>query len=95
MCVFRYVVIVNLVVEKRLDMAGVMFSICLSGKCGCGEFIYVRLVIELIFQLFMKWYVLLVVWRGRLAEAILFLGVTLSVRGVIMFIGMIRVLVLW
>ena len=36
MCVFRYLVIVNLVVVKRLGIAGIMFSICLSEKCGCG-----------------------------------------------------------
>ena len=65
MFVFRYIMIVNLVVVKRLGIAGMMFSICLGEKCDFVLFIDFWLVIELGFQLFMKWYALLFVWRGR------------------------------
>ncbi len=56
--------IVNLVVVKRLGIAGVMVFICLGEKCDFVLFIKFWLVIELGFQLFMKWN-LLFVWRGR------------------------------
>ena len=36
MCIFRYIMIVNLVVVKRLDIARIMFFVCLSEKCKCG-----------------------------------------------------------
>ena len=65
MFVFRYIMIVNLVVVKRLGIAGMMFSICLGEKCEFVFFMDFWLVIELGLQLFMKWYVLLIVWRGR------------------------------
>jgi hypothetical protein len=65
MFVFRYIVIVNLVVVKRLGIAGMVFSICPGEKCGSVLFVYFWLVIELGFQFFMKWYLLLFVWRGR------------------------------
>ena len=59
MFVFRY--ILNLGVIKRLDIAGMMLSISLGEKCGFILFVYV----DLVFQLFMNWYLLLFVWRGR------------------------------
>ena len=59
MFVFRY--ILNLGVIKRLGIPGMMFSISLGEKCGLILFIYV----DLVFQLFMNWYLLLFVWRGR------------------------------
>ena len=64
MFVFRYIVIVNLVVVNRLGIAGMMLSLCLGEKCDFVLFIYFLFVIELGFQLFMKWN-LLFVWRGR------------------------------
>ena len=54
--------IVSLVVVKRLGIAGMVFSICLGEKCGFVLFVGFWLVIELGFQLFMKWYLLLFVW---------------------------------
>ena len=65
MLVFRYIVIVYLVVENRLGIAGMVFSICMGEKCGFILFVGIWLVIELGFQLFTKWYLLLFVWRGR------------------------------
>ena len=64
MFVFRYIVITNLVVVNRLGIAGMVLFLCLGGKCDFGLFIYFWLVIELGFQLFVK-YNLLFVWRGR------------------------------
>ena len=64
MFVFRYIIIVNLVVVKRLGLAGMIFSISLGEKCEFVLLINFWLVIELGFQLFMKWN-LLFVWRGR------------------------------
>ena len=61
MLVFRYIMIVNLVVVKRLGIAGMMFFICLGEKCEFIFFIDFWLVIELGFQLFIKWYVFLFV----------------------------------
>ena len=57
--------IVNLVVVKRLGIAGMGFSVCMGEKCGFVLFRDFWLVIELGFQLFMEWYLLLFVWRGR------------------------------
>ena len=57
--------IVNLVVVKRLGIAGMGFSICMGEKCGFVLFGDFWLVIEIGFQLFMTWYLLLFVWRGR------------------------------
>ena len=54
MFVFRYIVIVHLVVENRLGIAGMVFSICMGEKCGFVLFVDFWLVIELGFQLFMK-----------------------------------------
>ena len=65
MFVFRYIVVVYLVVENRLGIAGMVFSICVNEKCGFVLFVDFWLVIDLGFQLFMKWYLLLFVWRGR------------------------------
>jgi hypothetical protein len=65
MFVYKYIVIVNLVVVKRLGIAGMVFSICLGEKCGFVLFIDFWLVIESGFQFFMKSYLLLFVWRGR------------------------------
>ena len=65
MFVFRHIVVVYLVVENRLGIAGMIFSICMGEKCGLFLFVDFWLVTELGFQLFMKWYLLLFVWRGR------------------------------
>ena len=65
MFVFRYIMIVSLVVVKRLGIAGMVFSICMGEKCVFVLFAYFWLVIVLGFQLFMKWYLFLFVWRGR------------------------------
>jgi hypothetical protein len=65
MFVFRYIVIVNLVVVKRLGIAGMSFSICVGENYGFVLFVDFWLVIELGFHLFMEWYLLLFVWRGR------------------------------
>jgi hypothetical protein len=54
-----------LVAVKRLGIAGMVFSICMGEKCGFVLFVDFLLVIELGFQFFMKWYLLLFVWRGR------------------------------
>ena len=54
MFVFRYIVIANLVVVKRLGIASMMLSICLGEKCNFVLFIYFWLVIELGFKLFIK-----------------------------------------
>jgi hypothetical protein len=58
-------VFVHLVVENRLGIVGMVFSICVGEKCGFVLFVDFWLVIELGFQLFMKWFLLLFVWRGR------------------------------
>ena len=63
--ILRYITIMNLVVVKRLGIAGMMFSICLGEKCEFALFIDIWFVTELGFQLFMRWYVLLFVWRGQ------------------------------
>jgi hypothetical protein len=42
-----------------------VFFICMREKCGFVLFIDLWLLIVLGFQLFMKWYLLLFVWRGR------------------------------
>jgi hypothetical protein len=55
---------VNLVVVKRLGIAGVVFSTSSGEKCDVALFIGSGFVSELGFQLFMRWYVLFV-WRGR------------------------------
>ena len=55
----------NLVVIKRLGIAGMMFSICLGEKCNFALFVGIWFVTELGFQLFMRWYMLLFVWRSR------------------------------
>ncbi len=68
MFVFRY--ILDLGVIKKLGIAGMMLSISIGEKCGFILFIYVDLVV----QLFMNWYLLLFVWRGQEAEAIVFCG---------------------
>ena len=65
MFVFRYIVIVNLVVVKRLGIASMVFSFCLGEKCDFVLFLELWLVIELGFQLFISWYALLFAWRGR------------------------------
>ena len=65
MFIFRYIIIVNLVVVKMLGIAGTMVFVCLYEKCDFYLFIKFWLVIELDFQLFMKWDTLLFVWRGR------------------------------
>ena len=44
-------------VVKRLGRGGMVFSTCWGEKCVFICFIGVRLVIELGFQLFMRWYV--------------------------------------
>ena len=45
MFVFRYIVIMNLVVVNRLGIAGMMLSFCLGEKCDFVLFIYFWLVI--------------------------------------------------
>ena len=65
MLVFRYIMIVYLIVENRLGIAGMVFSICMGEKCDFILFIGIWFVIELGFRLFTKWYLLLFVWRGR------------------------------
>ena len=55
----------SLVVVKRLGIAGTVFFTCLGEKCNFILFIGICFVIELGFQSFMRWYVLLFVWRGR------------------------------
>ena len=64
MFVFRYIIIVNLVVVQRLGIAGMMLSLYLGKKCDFVLFILFWLVIELGFQLFMERN-LLFVWQGR------------------------------
>ena len=54
MFVFGYFIIVNLVVVKRLGIAGMMFSICLGEKCDFVLFVGFWLVIDVGFQLLMK-----------------------------------------
>ena len=63
---------VYLVVVKRLGITGMMFSTCLGEKCDFALFVGIWFVTELGFHLFMRWYVLLFVWRGRQTEAIVF-----------------------
>ena len=49
----------NLVVVKRLGMAGILvFFVCLGEKCDFALFIGIWFVIELGFQLFIRLYVL-------------------------------------
>ena len=55
----------SLVVVKRLGMAGMLFSTFLGKKCNFIVFIGMWFVTEVCFQLFVRWYVVLVVWRGR------------------------------
>ena len=54
MFVSIYIVNMNLVVVNKLEIAGMMLSICLGEKCDFVLFICLWLVIELGFQLFMK-----------------------------------------
>ena len=65
MFVFRYIVIVTLFVEKRLGIAGMVFSICMGEKCCFALLVDFCFVVELGSQLFMRWYLFLFVWRGR------------------------------
>jgi hypothetical protein len=39
MFVFRYIVIIYLVVENRLCISGMVFSICIGEKCGFVLFV--------------------------------------------------------
>ena len=55
----------NLVVVKRLGIAGMIFSTSLGEKCDVALFVGSGFVTELGFHLFMRWYVSLFVWRGR------------------------------
>ena len=52
--------IVSLVVVKKLGIAGMVFSICIGEKCVFVLFVDFWLVIELGFQLFMKWYFVII-----------------------------------
>jgi hypothetical protein len=54
---------VNLVVVKRLGIAGMIFSIILGEKCDVALFVGSGFVTELGFHYIMRWYVLFV-WRG-------------------------------
>jgi hypothetical protein len=47
MFVFRYIVFVHLVVENKLGMAGMVFSICMGERCGFVLFVDFWLVIDL------------------------------------------------
>ena len=60
--VLRYITIVNLTVIKRLGIAGMLFFTCLGEQCNFALFIGIWFVIELSFQFFIKWYVLLFAW---------------------------------
>ena len=53
-----YIPIVNLVVVKRLGIAGMMFSTCLGKKCDFAWYLGIWFVTELGFQLLVRWYVL-------------------------------------
>jgi hypothetical protein len=55
---------VNLVVVKRLGIAGVGFSMCSGEKGGVVLFVSNGFVTEVGFQLFISWYVLFM-RRGR------------------------------
>ena len=55
----------NLVVVKRLGIAGMIFSTSVGEKCDVVLFVGIEFVTELGFHLFMRWYVSLFVWRGR------------------------------
>ena len=61
----------NLVVVNRLGKAGILFDICLVEKCVFVLSLGVWFVIVLGVQLFVIWYLFLVLWRGREAEAVL------------------------
>ena len=52
----------NLVVVKRLGIAGMDFSICLGEKCIFIVFVVMWFVTELCLQLCMMWYMLSFVW---------------------------------
>ena len=64
----------NLVGVKRLGMAGMVFSTCLSEKCDFVLFLAIWFVTELGSYLYVRLNVLSFVWRGREAEAVVFFG---------------------
>ena len=55
----------NLVVVKMLGKAGILYVSCLVEKCVFSLFLGVGFVIFLGTQLFVNWYLFLVMWRGR------------------------------
>jgi hypothetical protein len=65
MFVFRYIMVMNVVVVKRLGNAGMMYVICLGGKCDFGLFINFWLGFEVGFQVYVRWYKLVSGWQGR------------------------------
>ncbi len=62
----------NLVVVKMLGKAGILYVSCFVEKCLFLLFLGVWFVIFLGVQLFVNWYLFLVMWRGREAEPVLY-----------------------
>ena len=77
----------NLVVVKILGKAGILYVSCLVEKCVFSLFLGVWFVTFLGAQLFVNWYLCLVMWRVREAEPVLYWRLCFGILVVLVKIG--------